>query len=184
VIVDVTPTISADGFVRMEIKPEISQVSGKTTQISEDFVAPIIDKRTLDTIVTVKDGQSIVIGGLLQTNDMARDTKVPGLGDIPLLGNLFRSNDKNNTKTELMVILTPRVIPGQDADWEGRIERMNDKMINRLQDPTRVKEYLNEVKKQAEELQEPSLPPETAKEKGVVRVPYARPAQQAQESPR
>lgn len=184
VIVDVTPTISADGFVRMEIKPEISQVSGKTTQISEDFVAPIIDKRTLDTIVTVKDGQSIVIGGLLQTNDMARDTKVPGLGDIPLLGNLFRSNDKNNTKTELMVILTPRVIPGQDADWEGRIERMNDKMINRLQDPTRVKEYLNEVKKQAEELQEPALPPETAKEKGVVRVPYARPAQQAQESPR
>ncbi|MCC6969901.1 MAG: hypothetical protein IT434_06725 [Phycisphaerales bacterium] len=184
VIVDVTPTISADGFVRMEIKPEISQVSGKTTQISEDFVAPIIDKRTLDTIVTVKDGQSIVIGGLLQTNDMARDTKVPGLGDIPLVGNLFRSNDKNNTKTELMVILTPRVIPGQDADWEGRIERMNDKMINRLQDPTRVKEYLNEVKKQAEELQEPVLPPEASKEKGVVRVPYARPAQQAQESPR
>ncbi|MFO0833982.1 MAG: secretin N-terminal domain-containing protein [Phycisphaerales bacterium] len=184
VIVDVTPTISADGFVRMEIKPEISQVSGKTTQISEDFVAPIIDKRTLDTIVTVKDGQSIVIGGLLQTNDMTRDTKVPGLGDIPLVGSLFRSNDKNNTKTELMVILTPRVIPGQEADWEGRIERMNEQMINRLQDPTRVKEYLNEVKKKVDELQESAPSPESAKDKGVVRVPFARPTQQAQESPR
>lgn len=184
IILDVTPTISADGFVRMEIKPEISQVSGKTTQISEDFVAPIIDKRTLDTIVTVKDGQSIVIGGLLQTNDLSRDSKVPGLGDLPLLGGLFRTNDKQNTKTELMVILTPRVIPGQEPDWEGRIERLNDHMINRLQDPTRVKEYLNEVKKQAEELQEQSPEPAALKDKGVVRVPFARPAQQAQEAPR
>lgn len=185
IILDVTPTISADGFVRMEIKPEISQVSSKTTQISEDFVAPIIDKRTLDTIVTVKDGQSIVIGGLIQTNDQTRDTKVPLLGDIPVVGNLFRSNAKTNVKTELMVILTPRVIPGQDPDWEGRVERMNERMVDHLQDPTRVNEYLEDAKRQAEEIRRSETPPgKPVSEKGVLRVPYARPSEKAPESPR
>jgi len=115
IILNVTPSISADGFVRMEIQPEISDVSARTTQISADFESPIITQRRVDTVVTVKDGQTVVIGGLIETSDTIRRTKVPILGDIPLLGEAFRTHQIEKVKTELMVILTPRIIGGRDA---------------------------------------------------------------------
>ena len=111
IILNVTPSISSDGFVRMDLFPTISSVSARTTQISEGFQAPIITQRQVETVVTVKDGETIIVGGLIQTNNEERRTKVPLLGDIPVIGGAFKSYEYSRRKTELLVILTPKVIP-------------------------------------------------------------------------
>lgn len=115
ILLTVTPSISADGFVRMDIQPEISTVSARTTAITADFEAPIISRRTIETVVTVMDGQTVVIGGLIQTTQEKRESRVPILGSIPIIGLPFRSWQEVDVKTELLVILTPRVIPGGRA---------------------------------------------------------------------
>ncbi|MFG0283745.1 MAG: secretin N-terminal domain-containing protein, partial [Phycisphaerales bacterium JB039] len=125
ILLNVTPSISSDGFVRMDIAPEISQVSNRTTQISEDFEAPIITQRRVETTVTVRDGQTVIIGGLIQTIQDERETKVPLLGDIPGIGQVFRTRTRENVKTELLVILTPRVVPGGSQDQKSRLN-IND----------------------------------------------------------
>ncbi len=110
IILDVLPSISPDRFVRMEVKPEISSLSARTTQVSEDFQAPIIDTRTVDTVVTVKDGQTVVIGGLFSTRTEMRHQKVPFFGDIPILGIPFRTKLHRREKTEFLVVITPHVV--------------------------------------------------------------------------
>lgn len=110
IILDVLPSISPDRFVRMEVKPEISSLSARTTQVSEEFQAPIIDTRTVDTVVTVKDGQTVVIGGLFSTRTETRNQKVPFFGDIPILGLPFRTRLHRREKTEFLVVITPHVV--------------------------------------------------------------------------
>lgn len=144
VIVDVTPSISADGFVRLEIAPEISAVTARTTQITEDFSAPILSTRSVDTTVTVMNGQTVVIGGLIQSTFEERETRVPLLGDIPLLGIPFRSRGVSAVKTELLVILTPRIIPGGSAAGVEAFRRETQEAINRTTDPERLLRILPE----------------------------------------
>jgi general secretion pathway protein D len=146
IILNVTPSISADGFVRMEIKPEISALTSRTTQINADQTSPIISRRTIDTVVTVKDGQSVVIGGLIQTSEETRRTKVPIIGDIPVIGIPFNSTEDETRKTELMVILTPRVIPGQSEDQDKLIRDVTEQSVDRLEDPTKIQDYLERIK--------------------------------------
>jgi type II secretion system protein D len=169
IILNVVPSISADGFVRMDIQPEISQLSAKTTQISSDVAAPIINKRAVDTVVTVKDGQSVVIGGLIQTTEEQRRTKVPYLADIPILGLPFRTKKDTNVKTELLVILTPRVIPGEAGMAEPLIQDVTEQSVGRMEDPSKIEDYLERIRlevkekraKEAEALQERMYQQET-----------------------
>ncbi|MCA9310311.1 MAG: hypothetical protein KDA21_03845 [Phycisphaerales bacterium] len=132
VILEVTPTISPDGFVRLDISPQISALTTKTTQVSEDFQAPVISQRKANTTVTVQDGQTIVIGGLIQSSTDTRDTKVPLLGDIPLVGEVFKSKRATQTKTELLIVITPRVISGDDALVDLTLEEVE--MLNLADD--------------------------------------------------
>lgn len=142
IILEVTPSISTDGFVSMSVKPEISALSSKTTQISEDFSAPVIDTRRVQTNVSVRDGETIVIGGLIQTRDDERTTKVPIIGDIPVVGLPFRSNRYQRTKTELLVILTPRVIRSGTAGARDAVRRMTEEEIGRLSNGDRILESM------------------------------------------
>ncbi|MBS0196736.1 MAG: hypothetical protein JSR77_08260 [Planctomycetes bacterium] len=162
IIMNVTPSISDDGFVRMDINPEISQLTNRTTQINRDQTAPIITRRKVDTVVTVKDGQSVVIGGLIQTTMENRRTKVPFLGDIPVLGVPFRSKLEESKKTELLVIVTPRVIPNLPGSVHGDIEDVTDQTVNRLEDPSRVLDYLERIKADVKARREKAMqrPPE------------------------
>lgn len=111
----VRPSISSDGFVRLEIAPEISSLSSQQTQISEDFAAPVINIRQVQTTVTVRNGETVVIGGLIQAFNDNRETSVPFFGDLPGIGWLFRTKEKGNRRTELLVVLTPRIVPGGRA---------------------------------------------------------------------
>jgi len=142
VILNVTPSINPDGFVRMVISPEISNLSARTTRISEDFESPIITKRTAETTVTVFDGQTIVIGGLISDRFERRDRKVPLLGDIPFLGNLFRSMTEETTKTELLIVLTPHVI--ESPTNLRRIDDMTTREIDRLTLPEELREGMQQ----------------------------------------
>lgn len=110
----VTPHINPDGFVRMEIEQEVSDITSSTVDIGQGLTSPIFFRRNAKTVVTVKDDETVVLGGLITTRDEIREQKIPILGDIPILGLMF-SNRKNDIKrTELLVVLTPRVIRAPD----------------------------------------------------------------------
>lgn len=101
----ITPHISPNRFVRMKIFQEI------TNFIAEAQVGAVTTtKRQATTAVTIEDGQTVVIGGLIRDDTTGADTKVPLLGDIPILGGLFRSESKKKVKTNLLIFITPRIV--------------------------------------------------------------------------
>jgi len=112
---EVTPRINPEGIVKMDVAPTISSLSSSTVAVSKDFNAQVINNRSASTSVSVQDGQTVVIGGLISTEDDERVTKIPLLGDIPYIGQVFRKTKKKRVRSELLVILTPHVInePGE-----------------------------------------------------------------------
>ena len=128
IILQVTPFITPDGLVEMIVSPQISSLSTATVQISTNVYAPVIDLRSASTVVVTPDGQTVIIGGLMQNEKTTIDSKVPILGDIPLLGNLFKRHQKDNTKTELLIFLTPHVVnnPSLSAQATGGDGRKAD----------------------------------------------------------
>lgn len=114
IILRVTPFITAEGMVEMIVSPEISSLSATTVPISNTVSSPVIDKRSADTVVVTPSDQTVVIGGLISTQKTDRDSKVPILGDIPILGYAFKRKQKNDVKTELLIFLTPHVVKNPD----------------------------------------------------------------------
>lgn len=113
IILQVTPFITSDNLVEMIVAPQISTLSEQSVNISSGtnaVGAPVINIRSADTVVVTPDGQTVVIGGLMLNNKTESQNKIPLLGDIPLLGGLFRRTVKNDTKTELLIFLTPRIV--------------------------------------------------------------------------
>jgi general secretion pathway protein D len=114
IILRVTPFITSDGFVEMIVAPEISSVSDSSVNITGGtnnvVAAPLINIRSADTVVVTPDGQTVVIGGLMQTQKIKTVNKVPLLGDIPMLGNLFKHKVTSDAKTELLIFLTPTIV--------------------------------------------------------------------------
>ena len=112
VTLKVTPQINEKRFVKLKIFEEISRVVSETTQISltEVVLAPTTRKRTAETNVQVRDGQTVVIAGLVGEDVDISVTKVPCLGDIPLLGWLFKSESRDTRRTNLLIFLTPYIV--------------------------------------------------------------------------
>ena len=108
----VTPSINKDSFISLTVQPEISNKVGDATfQFGGATVAsPIIDKRTFDSNVLIKSGDTLAIGGLLQDEVTKSKTKVPVLGDIPLFGYVFQEKVNSRTKRNLLVFVTPTII--------------------------------------------------------------------------
>ncbi len=114
VILNVTPHISEDGYVTLEISQEVSNAQQNTVS---GIDSPIITKRRTETTLIVKDGHAIIIGGIIQHTKEKVKKKVPLLGDIPYVGSLFSYEKTSNRKTELIVMLTPHVIrSAKEAD--------------------------------------------------------------------
>lgn len=107
----VTPRIHNDGFVTLKIKPEVSSVTRNLTTSNNNTI-PVVDTSEAETTVMVKDGVTVVIGGLIKDEKINEDKRVPLLGSIPLLGVAFRSQDHFTRKTELVIFLTPKIISG------------------------------------------------------------------------
>jgi general secretion pathway protein D len=117
VILGVTPRISPDGLVVMQIDAEKSALEPEATGIpifssptGQVVRSPIIDSTTAQTTIAAMDGQTIVLGGLITKNKNESHRSVPFLGDLPVIGNLFRFDSVTNDRTELLIILTPHII--------------------------------------------------------------------------
>jgi len=115
----VTPTIHDDGYITMKIKPEVSSVTGEYNAGSGNGNIPIVGTDEVQTTVRVKDGVTIIIGGLMEDNRSNTKNKVPILGDLPIIGKAFSNEDRNLQKQEIVIFLTPHIINGDvysDAD--------------------------------------------------------------------
>ena len=108
----VTPSINKDSFITLAVKPEISNKVGDATFVFAGAAvnSPIIDTRSLDSNVLIKSGDTLAIGGLLQDEVLKSRTKVPLVGDVPVLGYLFSSRTNIRTKRNLLVFVTPTII--------------------------------------------------------------------------
>lgn len=108
ITLEVTPTITSDGQITMHVVPEVKQLSGQPNGIAP----PPTATRKSDTNVIVQDGETIVIGGLIHDYEQDYEYKVPLLGDIPLLGYLFKKTSKERQRMELLIFVTPKIIEG------------------------------------------------------------------------
>ncbi|MFP3984292.1 MAG: type II and III secretion system protein family protein [Desulfurivibrionaceae bacterium] len=143
-----TPVLMSDGRINLQVAPSVSEISS-TSRIpagieGTDFVVPNLSTRKLDTNVQLHDGQTLALAGLLQDNLRETVNKVPGLGDIPILGSLFRSSSFQQNKTDLLITVTPHIVkpvkegsidyPGEHLNvpnryefyLEGRLEGRSD----------------------------------------------------------
>jgi general secretion pathway protein D len=109
IILNVLPHINPDGMVILEVAPEISQLTGTTVNVGSGVNAPVIAKRSAYSRVGIRNGNTIVIGGLMEDRKTVTVSKVPILGDIPLIGQAFRRDQRTKNKTELLIFLTPHV---------------------------------------------------------------------------
>lgn len=109
IILSVTPQVGQDGRVMLSIHPTITEKVG-TAVAPDRNSAPILDVRETNTVVTVADGETVFIGGMMQERTQETVSSVPLLGDIPYLGALFRSNEQVKKKTELVILISPRVV--------------------------------------------------------------------------
>ncbi|MFH1782903.1 MAG: secretin N-terminal domain-containing protein [Candidatus Omnitrophota bacterium] len=106
-----TPTINDDGYITLKVKPEISSVSSTLTTPSGNKI-PIIDTSLAETTVLVKDGTTIIIGGLRREEETLVSEETPILGKIPVLGFFFSSKKKVKSRTELLIMITPTIVEG------------------------------------------------------------------------
>ena len=145
IILEVTPHITPDRVVEMEVSPEISTLTGETIPISDTANAQVIAKRSAQTRVSVMDGKTVVIGGLMEDNKTDTVRKIPLLGDIPVLGFLFRRTIKTKTKTELLIFLTPHVVMGPD-DLQERttIEHNKTELEPKAFKDVKIDKYMEE----------------------------------------
>ena len=120
----VTPRINSQNFVTLEVALEVSEIEEDNQGLDVSQSGFITSKREIETVVLVRDNQTVVLGGLVGTTDTEVEAKVPVLGDIPLIGSLFRGSRSWTRKTNLMVFLTPHIIDDDDDMWE--IQRVKE----------------------------------------------------------
>ena len=107
ITLEVRPQINAGGTIKLDLRQEVSSIAGP---VSSNFQDLILNKREIETTITVDDGEIVGIGGLLDDNDRRTLERVPLLGDIPIIGNLFRSRGRARGRTNLMVFIRPTIL--------------------------------------------------------------------------
>lgn len=104
---EVTPQINAGGAIKLFLRQEVSSIAGPVSNNSADL---ILNKREIETTITVDDGEIVALGGLLDDNERRTIEKIPLLGDIPVIGELFKSRSRSRNKTNLMVFIRPTIV--------------------------------------------------------------------------
>ena len=128
VTLKVTPHVTRDDMVRLQLKPEFSVQTGTVNTISvgssNTYPQPIVDRREADTTLLIKDGQTIVLGGLRKKDVSKQIDKVPLLGDLPLIGRLFRFEGESTINSELVVFVTPTIVkrPAMTPDEKQKFD--------------------------------------------------------------
>ncbi|MFO0844708.1 MAG: secretin N-terminal domain-containing protein [Gemmataceae bacterium] len=110
VILNVIPKINPDGKVVMRVTPQVSSLQQTPLNLGNGVQAPVFNQQIIDTTVIARDGETVAIGGLITRSDIKNENKIPGLGDLPVLGSLFRYRTQARKKQELLVLLTPHIV--------------------------------------------------------------------------
>lgn len=109
-----TPTVLSDGRISLRVRPEVSQLSSAGAVTIDNVQIPALTTRRAETTVELGSGQSFMIAGLLSNNHQNQIQKAPGIGDMPILGALFRSNGFQRNETELVIVITPYLVKPMD----------------------------------------------------------------------
>lgn len=136
VALDIEPTVSNNGNIRAKITSEVSNIDTSVSTVA----GPALSKRMTQTEFNVRDGETLVLAGLLKRSDSTSIDKVPLLGDLPVIGALFRSRRFQNDETELVVFVTPHIV---DSRSPGLVDRI-DHVSRRLEDGLGKSPYLND----------------------------------------
>lgn len=128
VSLDFTPTILSDSLMSLEVKPEVSQLDPRNSVRLANVEIPALSVRRAHTIVELSDGESFAIAGLIQNTVDSSSVQTPWLGDVPVLGALFRSNRFRENETELVIIITPRLVRPAPVGT-----RLQDPLTNRTE---------------------------------------------------
>jgi general secretion pathway protein D len=130
---EITPHIGERGTLRIEIKQEVSRLVSSlvTLNSNTNVLAPTTKKREVETIIQMKDNQTAVIAGLINEDDTDSKGQVPGLGDIPLLGWLFKQKEEKSIKTNLYIFITPRVIDTYDES--SALARVKQQILHNVE---------------------------------------------------
>ncbi len=110
-----TPFVNSDGTIRLKVAPEVSALDYTNQVVIAGYVLPALSTRKAETEVELKDGQSFGISGILDNRTTDNLSKIPGIADIPVLGQLFRSKNLNRSTMELVVIVTPKIVDPLNA---------------------------------------------------------------------
>ncbi|MDQ2798054.1 MAG: hypothetical protein M3Y13_00240, partial [Armatimonadota bacterium] len=126
IILTVTPRITSNGYVTMDVTQTANDLVGYTTS---SLSAPTVNQREAQTTVSVKDGETVVLGGIINDTFSKTVSKVPLLGDLPVIGYLFRSSSKSVSKTELLVFMTPHVV--RDPDEARKLRQQTESELGK-----------------------------------------------------
>jgi general secretion pathway protein D len=150
ILLDVIPHINPDGLVIMDVVPTISALTGDTIPISDNADAPIIAKRSAQSRVAVQNGRTVVIGGLMEDRKTETIDKVPFIGDIPWVGELFKRRRHEKAKTELLIFLTPHVAAKPDFLHGMSQDELNGaKLTPKAVDPGVFEEHMKGMERGA-----------------------------------
>ena len=111
-----TPTLMADGLIHLKVAPEVSSLDFTNAVTISGFTIPALSTRRVESEMDLRDGQSFAIAGLVDNQVQTQLSKIPGIGDIPILGKLFQSTSTNKSRSELLVLVTPRIVQPMTAD--------------------------------------------------------------------
>ena len=111
-----TPTVLANGRISLRVRPEVSELSSEGAIITNNTTVPALTVRSAETTIELGSGQSFMIAGLLRNGVQNTITKMPGAGDVPILGSLFRSTAYRKGETELVIVVTPYLVNPVDAN--------------------------------------------------------------------
>ena len=116
-----TPTVTASGAIQLKVAPEVSSLDFANAVTLQGFLIPAIAQRRAETEVLLRDGESFAIAGLIDNRVIQNLTKMRGVGDIPIIGNLFRSRSTRKSTDELLVVITPRFVKPLTADEKAKL---------------------------------------------------------------
>jgi general secretion pathway protein D len=184
IILRVTPFITSSKSVEMIVAPEISSLSDRTVPISNNVSSPVIDKRSAETVVVTPHAETVVIGGLMQTQRTSSIQKVPILGDLPVIGFPFRRTIKSDVKKELLIFLTPYIVENPDAlNALSKAEVGRTESLRQSFTPQEFDKFIDTPSLFPEGGQELERPP-AARPKPVKATPVSAPAPPAPTTPR
>ena len=121
---DFTPTITSQGSIDLKVAPEVSSLDFANAVTLQGFVIPALSQRRAETEVILKDGESFAIAGLIDNRVIETIDKVPGLGDLPILGKIFRSRSTQKSADELLVVVTPHFVRPLSPEEKAKLPEM------------------------------------------------------------